>query len=50
MKVSASAEGLERVISLEVVVQVACTVLEGQRNCCSTRSVRLEELAGQGKM
>ena len=43
--VKASAEVVERVRSLKAVVHVACTVLEGKRNRCSTLSVRPEELA-----
>ena len=47
VKASASAEVAERVRSSETVVYVAYTVLEGQGNRCSMRSVRSEELAGQ---
>ena len=36
LAVKTSAEGAKRVRISEAVVQVACTVLEGQRNRCST--------------
>ena len=44
--VKASAKVVERVRSSEAVVQVAYTVLEAQRNRCSTRTVPSDELAG----
>ena len=43
VSVKASAEVVERVRNSEAVVQVACTVLERQRNRCSTQSVRSEK-------
>ena len=49
VKASASAEVVWRVTSSEAVVQAACTVLEGQGNCCSTRSVRLENWLVRGR-
>ena len=47
VKASASAEVVKRVRSFELVVYVACTVLEGQGNSYSTQNVRSEGLAGQ---
>ena len=45
---NASAEMVEKVTNSEAMVQVACTVLNGQGNRCSTQSVRSKGLAGQG--
>ena len=48
-KASPSAEVMERVKSFVVVVRVACTAFRGEGNSCSTKNVRSEGLAGQGK-
>ena len=48
--VKASTEVVEKARSSDAVAQAACTVLEGQRNRSSMRSVNSEELAGQGQV